>query len=205
MSLPPLPPLAPELQGKPIVRWFGRMFSKYSGWRITALPNVPKAVVLAAPHSSNWDGLLGVLGAAGIGVRINWMGKHQLFNWPLGIAMRAFGGIATDRGSAHGVVDQFAMKLAEAEQLWIVLAPEGTRKKVKKWRTGFWHIAKKAGVPIVPGFVDFPSKTIGFGDPIELSDDLEADLQKLYAFYAPYHGKNSKSALPEGVDPRQYL
>ncbi len=203
MKLPPLPPLAPPLNAPTIVA-ASKFLVERTGWEIGPLPNVSKAVLLAAPHSSNWDGLLGVVGAAGIGVRINWMGKHQLFWGPFGWLMRAFGGISTDRGSAHGVVDQFAQKIIDAEQMWLVLAPEGTRKKVKKWRTGFWHIAKKAGVPIVPGYLNYPTKQLGFGEPLVCSDDMEADLQKLYAFYAQFRGKGGKNALPEGVDPAQY-
>jgi 1-acyl-sn-glycerol-3-phosphate acyltransferase len=97
------------------------------------------------------------------------------------------------------VVDQFAETLRRADRMWLVLAPEGTRKKVAKWRTGFWHIAKKAGVPIVPGFLHFPEQKIGFGPPIFPSDDMEADLAKLYAFYAPFRGKGGKTALPTGA------
>jgi 1-acyl-sn-glycerol-3-phosphate acyltransferase len=174
MKLPALPDNVPKIEGQRALRAIGRLFAESSGWRVEALPNVPKAVVLAAPHSSNWDGLFGVCGAFGIGVRINWMGKHQLFRWPIGPVVRAFGGISTDR----------------------VLAPEGTRRKVKKWRTGFWHIAQKAGVPIVPGYLHYPDKKIGFGPPLLTSGDMQADLNKLYDFYAPFRGKNGKTGLP---------
>jgi 1-acyl-sn-glycerol-3-phosphate acyltransferase len=200
VKLPPLPPQAPAIEGKKILRAIGRSVAEWSGWRVDALPDVAKAVVLAAPHSSNWDGLFGVCGAFGIGVRINWMGKHQLFRWPLTPILKAFGGIATDRSSAHGVVDQFAEKLRAAERMWLVLAPEGTRKKVAKWRTGFWHIAAKANVPIVPGYLHYPEKKIGFGAPIMPSSDMAADLAKLYAFYAPFRGKAGKTGLPSSIE-----
>jgi 1-acyl-sn-glycerol-3-phosphate acyltransferase len=196
MRLPELPPNAPGIEGKTLFRSFGRFFAERSGWQVDPLPDISRAVVLAAPHSSNWDGWFGVCGAMGIGVRINWLGKHTLFRWPFGGLVRAFGGISTDRDSAHGVVDQIAKKINEAERMWLVLAPEGTRKKVKKWRTGFWHIAEKAKVPIIPGFLHYPEKRIGFGEAFMTSGDMQADLQRLYEFYAPFRGKGGKSALP---------
>jgi 1-acyl-sn-glycerol-3-phosphate acyltransferase len=202
LKLPTLPPDVPALEGKQLLRSFGRFFAERSGWRVDELPNVSKAVVLAAPHSSNWDGWVGVCGAMGIGVRINWLGKDTLFRWPFGGLIRAFGGIATDRSSASGVVDQIAQTLAEAERMWLVLAPEGTRKKVKKWRTGFWHIAEKAKVPIIPGYLHYPEKRIGFGSPMMTTGDMQADLQTLYEFYAPFRGKGGKTALPTEFERR---
>lgn len=196
MKLPPLPVNAPAIVGKSLMRFLSKKASEHSGWQVGPLPDVPKAVIIAAPHSSNWDGLIGVVAAFGIGLRINWMGKHQLFRWPLAPIMRAFGGIATVRDSAHGVVDQFAEKMQDADRMWLVLAPEGTRKKVAKWRTGFWHIASRAGVPIIPGFLHYPEKKIGFGPPMMPSGNMEADLEKLYDFYRPFRGKNGKVALP---------
>ncbi len=199
MKLPPIPPDAPFVAGQSWLRYLSKRASESSGWHVENLPNVAKAVVIAAPHSSNWDGLIGVVAAFGIGLRINWMGKHQLFRWPLAPVMRAFGGISTDRDSAHGVVDQFAEKLRAADRMWLVLAPEGTRKKVAKWRTGFWHIAARAGVPIIPGYLHYPDKKIGFGAPMMPSDDMEADLAKLYEFYRNFRGKGGKSGLPSSV------
>ena len=134
MKLPPLPDNVPAIVGKSWLRFLSKKASENSGWQVEALPNVPKAVVIAAPHSSNWDGLIGVVAAFGIGLRINWMGKHQLFRWPLAAIMRAFGGISTVRDSAHGVVDQFAEKMRDADKMWLVVAPEGTRKQAETWR-----------------------------------------------------------------------
>lgn len=199
MKLPPLPTEVPAIAGKSWLRYLSKKASENSGWQVEALPNVPKAVVIAAPHSSNWDGLIGVVAAFGIGLRINWMGKHQLFRWPLAGVMRAFGGISTVRDSAHGVVDQFVEKMRDADQMWLVVAPEGTRKKVAKWRTGFWHIASRAGVPIIPGFLHYPEKKIGFGPPMMPSGNMEADLEKLYDFYRHFRGKNGKIGLPASV------
>ena len=199
MKLPPLQPAVPAIAGKSWLRYLSKQALERSGWQVEQLPNVPKAVVIAAPHSSNWDGLIGVVAAFGIGLRINWMGKHQLFRWPLAPVMRAFGGIPTVRDSAHGVVDQFSEKMRDADRMWLVLAPEGTRKKVAKWRTGFWHIAARAGVPIIPGFLHYPEKKIGFGPPMMPTENMEADLEKLYDFYRPFRGKNGKIGLPTSV------
>jgi 1-acyl-sn-glycerol-3-phosphate acyltransferase len=192
---PPLPDLVPRVRGKTIMRWVGSLIARSSSWRIEPLPNVSKAVIVAAPHSSNWDGIFGVCGAFTLGVEIRWMGKSQLFRWPLSIIMHAFNGIKTDRNYAGGVVAQIAAEFAARDRMWLVLAPEGTRKKVRKWRTGFWHIAKRANVPIIPGFLHYPEKKIGFGEPF-MPSDLESDLARLYAFYSQFQGKNGKTALP---------
>ncbi len=199
MKLPPLPPDVPAIVGQSWLRFLSKKASENSGWQVETLPNVSKAVVIAAPHSSNWDGLIGVVAAFGIGLRINWMGKHQLFRWPLARVMRAFGGISTVRDSAHGVVDQFVEKMRDADRMWLVVAPEGTRRKVAKWRTGFWHIASRAGVPIIPGFLHYPEKKIGFGPPMMPSENMEADLEKLYDFYRNFRGKNGKVGLPSSA------
>jgi 1-acyl-sn-glycerol-3-phosphate acyltransferase len=197
-KLPPLPPHCPKLPGSKVLQKLTRWASQATPWSVGELPNIAKAVVIAAPHSSNWDGLFGIVSAFGIGLRINWLGKAQLFRWPIKNLMLRFGGVATDRNSSHGVVDQIADKFHAVDSMWLVLAPEGTRKKVKKWRTGFWHIAKRAGVPIIAGYLHYPEKRIGFGITLWPSEDMEADLQKLYDFYRQYQGKNGKIGLPTG-------
>ncbi len=195
-KFPKLPPDVPLIQGKALLRSIGSIIAHSSGWRIGQVPNVPKAVIVAAPHSSNWDGIFGVCGAFTLGLQIRWMGKSQMFKWPLSALLTAFGGIKTDRSLAGGVVEQIAAEFDRNDKMWLVLAPEGTRRKVEKWRTGFWHIAKRAGVPIIPGYLHYPDKRIGFGEPFMPGDNLEADLQRLYNFYRQFSGKNGKSGLP---------
>lgn len=204
---PNCPPLAPQVTSHGFLRTTGRALIGLSSWKITGeLPNVPKLVMLAAPHSSNWDGIYGVLGACAIGLRANWMGKASLFQKPiLGRLMRTFGGIPVDRSNPAGAVGQIAEEFAKRERMWVVLAPEGTRRKVPKWRTGFWHLARAAQVPLFLVYFHYPEKRVGCGELFYTTDDMEADLQRLYRYYAPWRGKDGKHALPAGMDPEALL
>ena len=162
-----------------------------SGWRVVGeIPNVSKLVAIAAPHSSNWDVVWGLLVKIGIRLNVRFIGKREAFFWPLGPLLRGFGGIAIDRKHAQNVVHDMADMFAANERLWLAIAPEGTRKKVDKWKNGFWRIAREANVPILPVYFHYPEKTIGFGPLIYPTDDLEADMAKIREFYRPWIGKN---------------
>lgn len=147
-------------------------------------------MLIAAPHSSWLDGFWGLLIKIAIGIDISFMGKRELFVGPLGWFVRKLGGIPVERGSTHGVVEQMAARFQNTQPLWLGIAPEGTRKPVKQWRTGFWHIARAAGVPILPAYFHYPERTIGVGPLFATSDDMAADLQRLREFYAPWQGRN---------------
>ncbi len=183
------PPQAPQFDdslGQRLCRWLFRR----SGWRMVgALPNLPKLVVIAAPHSSWWDGFWGLLLKAALGVRICFIAKQELFWGPLGWLLRRMGGIATDRSTPNGVVAAMATQFAQHDRFWLALAPEGTRKKVTKWKSGFWHIARRANVPILPIYFHYPEKIIGVGPLLEPSDNLSADMLKIREFYVPWQGK----------------
>jgi 1-acyl-sn-glycerol-3-phosphate acyltransferase len=160
------------------------------GWKLAGeLPDVPRAILIAAPHSSWWDGVWGLGVKIAIGADVSFMAKRELFFWPLGWLLRKLGGIPIERSATCGVVEQMAARLRDSKQLWIGIAPEGTRKKVSKWKTGFWHIARKADVPIVLVYFHYPERTIGFGPLFHTTDDMEADLARLRDFYAPWRGK----------------
>jgi 1-acyl-sn-glycerol-3-phosphate acyltransferase len=161
------------------------------GWRFVGeFPDVPRAVLIAAPHSSWWDGFWGLLLKVGVGADVNFMGKQELFHGPLGGILRGVGGMPINRGAAKGVVEQMVDQFAHRDAFWLGIAPEGTRKAVKRWRTGFWHIAHDAGVPIVTAFFNYPDKTIGIGPVFHTTDDMEADLVRLREFYSPFRGKH---------------
>lgn len=161
------------------------------GWSLAGeFPDVPKLVLIAAPHSSWWDGVWGLLIKVAIGADVHFMGKRELFFWPLGSLLRRLGGMAIDRGSAQGVVEQMIDQFRRREKLWLGIAPEGTRKPVKRWKSGFWRIARDAGVPIFPVAFHYPDKTIQLGPLFDTSADMEADLARLRAFYAPFKGKH---------------
>lgn len=185
-----LPPSVPQLKshfGRRLARWFIGI----CGWKLAGeFPDVARLVLIAAPHSSWLDGFWGLLIKIAVGVDISFMGKRELFVGPLGWIVRKLGGIPVERNSTHGVVEQMAARFEQEEPLWLGIAPEGTRKPVKKWRTGFWHIARAANVPILPVYFHYPERTIGVGPLFVTSDDMSADLQRLREFYAPWQGRN---------------
>ena len=188
--LPALPPSAPQFGQNAWRRLCARIL-RAAGWRLVGeLPDVPKLVLIAAPHSSWWDGVFGLLFRSALGVDVSFMAKRELFAGPLGWLLRRLGGIPIERTEAHGVVEQMTLRFAEAQRLWLGITPEGTRKRVDKWKNGFWHIARSAGVPILPVYFDYPSRTIGIGAPFEPGGDLDADLAALRAFYAPWRGRH---------------
>lgn len=189
-ALPALPPSVPQYRPntwRRLCAWLLRV----CGWHLAGvLPDRPKLVLIAAPHSSWWDGVWGLLVRSALGVNVSFMAKRELFAGPLGWLLRRAGGIPIERSLSSGVVEQMTARFAGSERLWLGIAPEGTRKRVTKWKNGFWHIAREAGVPILPVYFDYPTRTIGLGPLFEPSADLTADLAALHAFYAPWHGKH---------------
>ena len=184
-----IPAIAPRT-GSALGRWFGRTILRLGGWRITgAFPAEARVVIIAAPHSSAWDAVWGLAAKLAMSLKIEFMAKHELFWWPLGPLLRSFGAIPTDRHSAHGVVGDTVARFAQREVLWLVLAPEGTRRRVEHWRSGFWHIARDAGVPVVCVYFHYPERTIGVGPTLAMSGDRAADMARVRAFYAPWQGK----------------
>lgn len=185
-----LPPQMPQLRDG-WQRRFCRAVLRAAGWRLTGqFPDLPRVVLIAAPHSSWWDGVWGLLMKVAMGADVRFMGKQELFRGPLGGLLRQLGGMPIDRAAAQGVVEQMLDQFRRHDALWLGIAPEGTRKPVTRWRSGFWHIAHAAGVPILPVYFHYPDKTIGVGQPLETSADMEADLARLRAFYAPFRGKH---------------
>jgi 1-acyl-sn-glycerol-3-phosphate acyltransferase len=197
MKVPALETKMPVIEGQAPIRWIGSAVIAASRWRVIGpFPNVPKVVSIAAPHSSLWDGLFGLSAAYAIGVRAHWMGKNTLFKGGFGALMRALGGIATDRSNPRGAVGQMVDKFRQSERFWLFIAPEGTRRPVEKWRTGFWHIAHEASVPILPVAFDWDAHVVHVLPLFTTSGDREADLAALYRLYAPYLGKHGKRAVP---------
>ena len=188
----PLPPHAPRVRRNAFTRWLGRTILRLGGWRMAgALPDIPKLVLIAAPHSSNWDGLWGFAAKLAMGLDIKVLGKDTLFKVPvMGAVLRQLGVIPVDRSAATGVVRQVAAMFRGTDQLWFGLAPEGTRKQVEAWKTGFWKIAKAADVPVLPAYFHYPDKVIGMGPTFVLSDDMAADIARIRAWYQPWQGKH---------------
>jgi 1-acyl-sn-glycerol-3-phosphate acyltransferase len=176
---------------------------KLGGWRMEgSLPDVPKFVMIAAPHTSNWD--LPVMLCLGFAFRTKlfWMGKDTLFRWPFGAIMRWLGGISIDRTRSHNLVAQSAELFRKEEGLVMVVPPEGTRQKVRYWKTGFYRIAESANVPIVLGFIDYRRKVGGIGPVVTPTGDIEADMETIRAFYAKITGKYHDQTDAAAVTPR---
>jgi 1-acyl-sn-glycerol-3-phosphate acyltransferase len=194
-----VPPLGYALprSGGPISRAAGRWALALVGWRIEGeLPDVPRAVIIIAPHTSNWDFVVAIAAKLGLGLRAAWLGKDSLFHPPLGGLMRRLGGIPVDRARPHDVVAASVARFAATERLVLGLAPEGTRKSVGRWRTGFYHIARGAGVPIVPVAVDWSRRALAIGPSLVPGNDMGADLAALGAFFAPARGRRGERPTP---------
>ena len=187
----PLPPNAPRVRPNGFARWLGRTILKLGGWRMVgAFPDIAKLVLIAAPHSSNWDGIYGFAAKLAMGLDIKVLGKRELFWWPLGPVLRRLGVIAVDRNAAGGVAEQAASLIIQADTIWFALAPEGTRKPVTRWKSGFWKIARMADVPVLPAYFHYPDRIIGIGPPFVLGADMAADIARIRDWYRPWQGRH---------------
>ena len=178
----------------PLLKMFSILVLRLAGWTLVGqMPtNTPKSVVIAAPHTSNWDLPYTLMVAFALDLNIHWMGKIQIFRFPFQGLMQWLGGIAVDRSQSTNMVSASAHTLRDADgELHLVVPPEGTRAQSRHWKTGFYYIALEAQVPIVLGFLDFGSKTSGLGPTLLPTGDLEADMKRIKAFYAPFKGKNA--------------
>lgn len=188
--LPSAPSEAPKLNSR-FWPWLARVLLRLSGWRLLGeLPNEPKLILIGAPHSSYWDGYYGLLMKIGLGVDINIIIKREVLEGPLGIILRPIGMIGINRSAALNVVGQMVKRFAEKDRMWLGITPEGTRKTVKHWKSGFLRIAHEANVPIQTLFIDYPTKTFTFGPVVRATGDHDADMAKIRALFAPYRGKH---------------
>lgn len=159
-------------------------------WRIEVVaPPGEKYVLIGAPHTSNFDFIFMLLLVYSTGLKLNWVGKHTLFRKPFGRLMRALGGIPVDRRTKNRFVQQMVDIFNRNERLILAIAPEGTRGKSQYWRTGFYHIAHGAGVPIVFGYIDYRQKVVGIGPSMFPSGDIDADFPQIREFYRTKSGR----------------
>jgi 1-acyl-sn-glycerol-3-phosphate acyltransferase len=184
-----LGPRAPQTRGR-LLRTVGWWILQRAGWRFEGqMPNVPKFVCIVAPHTSNWDFPVGLAVKWALGFDSHWWGKHTLFRPPLGWFMRANGGIPVDRAGTHNFVDSTVAAFQAHEQFALTLAPEGTRRKVQEWRSGFWHVARGANVPICCVAMDWGRKVIRLGPTVEASEsDPAAGIARIRGLYADVRG-----------------
>lgn len=176
-----------------MIKFFAWWF-RFKGWKIEeGIPaNIKKAIVIAAPHTSNWDFIYAVGAYANKGLPIRYLAKKELFRFPFTYFFKTIGGIPVERKKNKNQVDSIVELFEKSEELYLMMAAEGTRKWVNKWKSGFYVAAAKANVPIVMGFLDYEKKLAGFGEVLYPSGNIEQDMEKIKAFY-----KNIKGKIPE--------
>jgi len=164
--------------------YFAACILKLLGWKISGeFPNTPKFVAAVAPHTSNWDFVIAIAVKLKLGITIRFLGKNSIFFWPLGPLLKAWGGIPVDRSSPHGLVGQVKNQFDKNAHLVLGLAPEGTRKKSKEWKTGFLHIAHNSKVPVVPMALDYKTKTFIIMPAQDINENTEQELIRIKALF----------------------
>jgi 1-acyl-sn-glycerol-3-phosphate acyltransferase len=179
-----------------MMRAISRFAMRMTGWRTEGMtPDEiaahPKFILIAAPHTSNWDFPVTLMVCFVLRLRVYWMAKASLFAWPIRWLSRWLGGIPIDRSASNNTVQNTINAFASRERLAIIVAPEGTRGKVTHWKTGFYHMAHGAGVPIALAYLDFKHKTGGIGKMFMPTGDIAADMVEIQKFYSGITGKNS--------------
>ncbi|WP_438729168.1 1-acyl-sn-glycerol-3-phosphate acyltransferase [Parasphingorhabdus sp. DH2-15] len=177
--------------GEPPMGFLARMVFRllvfiYRCHKFTAIgekPAFPKFIIIAVPHTSNWDFPNYVGLTRELGLRTRFMAKSSLFKWPMTRFMAQVGGVPVERDSTRDMVQQMADKIAQSKEFILTIAPEGTRSASTRWRTGFYHIAMAANIPIVCGFMDYGSRRAGLGPVIHPTGDYEKDMAPAFAFY----------------------
>jgi 1-acyl-sn-glycerol-3-phosphate acyltransferase len=168
------------------------------GWKITGgFPvGMKKYIIAVAPHTSNWDFVIGILARSVLHIeKTKFLAKASLFRPPFGWVFRLLGGYPVERSSSHDMVQQVAAIFSKHDEFYIGLAPEGTRKKVQKLKTGFYYIAKLANVPIIPAGFDFATKTVVVSKPFYPTDNFESDMSFLLDFYRKIKGRNPQFGI----------
>ena len=179
---------------------FAKTFLLVKGWKVVGdAPKEKKYIFIAAPHTSNWDFIYMLCVALTKNVDICWMGKEQLFPKPFKGLMTWLGGISIARSTTNNTVSEMVKRFKAAEKMSLLITPEGTRSKVEKWKTGFYHIALEAKVPIFRGFIDASSKTCGIFDKFIPTGRLEEDMEKIKDFYRTKTGLNPKLGIDKST------
>lgn len=178
--------------GGSLRRWLGRQLLRLYGWRLEGeFPDHPKLVIAAAPHTSNWDFVLAMFLVMALGVRVSYLMKKEAFVWPLRGLFLRLGGIPIDRKATTDTVDQIAGWYRDHDKVWVVITPEGTRSRVKKWKTGFLRIAERAQVPVCLVAWDYPSKRMHIGPCWETTGDHPQDAENIREFLTTrYQGRH---------------
>jgi 1-acyl-sn-glycerol-3-phosphate acyltransferase len=191
--VPPLGPNVPK-RGNALSRGIGRTMMQLGGWKFEgSVPDEPKFVMIVAPHTSNWDFFVGLWALFALGFRISFLGKHTIFVWPVKSFLRWLGGIPVQREVSRDRVAEAVGAFNASEKLLLVLAPEGTRKYVAEWKTGFYHMADGAHVPIVPVAFDYENRIVRIHPAFWTTGDRDADIAALQSLYRGVKGKHPEN------------
>ena len=183
MNIPEPGPAVPR-RGNAFSQKLGIWMLRRLGWRLEGeFPDVPRAVLVAAPHTSNWDGAITLATVLAMRLSVHWMGKDSMFRWPFRRLLLWMGGIPVDRKAGRGLVQTTIDKLRDNPHYLVIISPEGTRSATREWKTGFYQIAQGAGVPIVLAYIDFQRKVVGFGPLVTPDNNMIAGIQRIRAFY----------------------
>ncbi len=190
MHIPEPGPLTPQ-KSNVLSRAIGRLLLSAFRWQIKGeVHNGPKFVMVLAPHTSMWDFYIALAGKLAVGLHSSWLISAAYTWWPLGVVLHRLGGISIHRNGTHNLVSQFVESFNKNERMMITLFPEGTRKKVGRWKTGFWYIASQAGIPIQLVRIDYETRTTECGPVIEPSKNIEADMKKIQEYYKGVQAKH---------------
>ena len=167
------------------------------GWRVRFRPLPgPRGIVVVYPHTSNWDFPIGLFAKWALDLPFRWLAKDSLFRGPLGKVMRYLGGEPVDRSTTSGTIERQAQRMLAADWYWLAITPEATRSYRPNWRSGFYHLALAAKVPLLLVYIDYPSKVLGVVDHLYLTGDREADMAAIAAVYAGHQGLHPEDAAP---------
>jgi 1-acyl-sn-glycerol-3-phosphate acyltransferase len=195
-DFPPAPAVDRPLASGFVPRLAARVL-RAAGWTIRLAQPVPeRCVAIFYPHTSNWDTIVGLVARPVIGIPIGFIGKHTLFRWPLGPLLTRWGGVPVNRSEPGDFVERIADEFVARREFRLAIAPEGTRSHTGYWKSGFYRIARAAGVPVALGYLDYPTREIGVGGYIELTGDVEADMAGIRAFYAGKRGRHPEKQGP---------
>lgn len=184
---------------RPLLHWVSRFILRVAGWKVERrLPDTDKYVMIAAPHTSNWDFVYTLLVCFSLKLNVYILGKKEIVEWPFGRIFLWLGIIPIDRSRSSNTVDQVVEAFESTDRLVLIVTPSGTRSKVRRWKTGFYHIARGAGVPLAFAYIDYARKRTGIGGWMTPTGDLDADMMRINSFYVGIVGRHS-------VPPVEYV